>query len=90
MINLILAGWDQFMTAMILVSECPEKLTCLANTSVSGYHVSNIENHVSKFLVSNIVNNKLVPDERQEKIMRAASIGKYFPSFCLNFKCLLT
>ena len=77
------------MTAMILVSECPEKLTCLANTSVSGYHVSNIENHVSKFLVSNIVNNKLVPDERQEKIMRAASIGKYFPSFCLNFKCLL-
>ena len=74
---------------LVLASECPERLTCVASVTRPGLtSLSFGVRSAARLLASTILNTGLVTGARRVKIIRATSVGRLWPQQCLMYKCI--
>ena len=81
--------WMASIARLVLASECPERLTCVASVTRPGLtSLSSGARSTARLLASTVLNTGLVTGARRGKVLRAASVGRLWPQQCMMYKCI--
>ena len=81
--------WLASMARLVLTTECPERLACVASVASPGLtSLSPGARSVARLLTSTILDTGLVTGGRRGRVIRAASAGRLWPQQCMMYKCI--